>query len=57
VVLTSSSQEADVVTSYQCGANSYVRKPVEFIAFSEAVGRLGLYWALHNSVSDGRSWS
>lgn len=45
VVLTSSSQEADVVASYDLGANSYVRKPVEFGAFVETVGRLGLYWS------------
>lgn len=57
VVLTSSSQEADVITSYQCGANSYVRKPVEFGAFTQAVGSLGLYWVLHNCVPAGRSWS
>lgn len=56
VVLTSSSQEADVITSYECGANSYVRKPVEFAAFSEAVNSLGLYWILHNCVPADRSW-
>lgn len=56
VVLTSSSQETDVITSYQCGANSYVRKPVEFAAFSEAVSSLGLYWVLHNCVPAGRLW-
>jgi CheY-like chemotaxis protein len=44
VVLTSSSQDADVLASYSLGANSYVRKPVEFGAFVEAVGNLGLYW-------------
>ncbi len=49
VVLTSSSQDADVIASYQLGANSYVRKPVEFGSFMEAVGNLGLYWALLNT--------
>ena len=48
VVLTSSSQEADVIASYNLGANSYVRKPVEFGAFVEAVSSLGLYWVLLN---------
>ena len=48
VVLTSSSQDADVLASYNLGANSYVRKPVEFGAFVEAVSNLGLYWVLLN---------
>jgi two-component system, response regulator len=48
VVLTSSSQDADVIASYNLGANSYVRKPVEFGAFVEAVSSLGLYWVLLN---------
>ena len=48
VVLTSSSQDADVIASYNLGANSYVRKPVEFGAFVEAVSTLGLYWASLN---------
>ena len=48
VVLTSSSQDADVLASYNLGANSYVRKPVEFGAFVEAVSSLGLYWVVLN---------
>jgi len=48
VVLTSSSQDADVIASYNLGANSYVRKPVEFGAFVDAVSSLGLYWLLLN---------
>jgi two-component system, response regulator len=48
VVLTSSSQDADVIASYNLGANSYVRKPVEFGSFVEAVSSLGLYWVLLN---------
>jgi two-component system, response regulator len=50
VVLTSSSQDADVIASYNLGANSYVRKPVEFNAFVDAVSNLGLYWVLLNRI-------
>ena len=48
VVLTSSSEEEDMLRSYEAGANSYVRKPVEFDAFVNAVGQLGSYWVLIN---------
>ena len=48
VVLTSSSEDEDMLKSYQHGANSYVRKPVEFSAFVAAVGQLGVYWSLIN---------
>ena len=48
VVLTSSDEQEDMIRSYDLGANSYVRMPVEFGAFSEAVSRLGLYWLLLN---------
>jgi two-component system response regulator len=48
VVLTSSSEDEDMLKSYRLGANSYVRKPVEFGAFANAVTQLGLYWMLLN---------
>ena len=48
VVLTSSSEEEDMLQSYTSGANSYVRKPVDFGAFAEAVTQLGIFWMLHN---------
>lgn len=44
VVLTSSDEERDQIESYKYGANSYVRKPVDFVQLSEAVRQLGLYW-------------
>jgi CheY-like chemotaxis protein len=50
VVLTSSSEEEDLLTSYRLGANSYVRKPVGFQAFSDAVQKVGLYWLLLNQT-------
>lgn len=53
VVLTSSSEDQDIAEAYQRGANSYVRKPVVFGDFAEAVRQLGLYWLLLNEPSDG----
>ena len=52
VVLTSSSQQRDIVESYHLGVNSYVVKPMEFDSFSAAVADLGCYWVLLNQSPD-----
>lgn len=51
VVLTSSKEDRDLTASYDGGANSYVRKPVDFDEFTQAARSLGLYWLLLNEVA------
>jgi two-component system response regulator len=51
VILTSSNEEKDRIDGYGLGANSYVRKPVDFNQFSEAARQLGLYWLVLNQVA------
>lgn len=53
VMLTSSSEEQDIIESYHLGANSYVRKPVDFDQFIDAVSQVGLYWLLVNETLPG----
>jgi CheY-like chemotaxis protein len=48
VVLTTSNEEQDMLNSYSLGCNSYIRKPVDFLQFSEAIRQLGMYWLLMN---------
>jgi CheY-like chemotaxis protein len=50
VVMTSSKEEQDLINSYSFGCNSYIRKPVDFVQFVEAVRQLGLYWLVLNEA-------
>jgi len=53
VVLTSSKEQEDILASYRLGANAYVRKPVKFGDFAEAVSALGLFWLILNETMPG----
>jgi len=51
VILTSSNEEKDILESYHLGANSYIRKPVDFDQFTEMINQIGLYWLVLNKQS------
>jgi two-component system, response regulator len=55
VILTSSSEEEDILSSYRYGGNSFVRKPVEFHRFADAVRQVGIYWLLINETPDPKA--
>ena len=55
VILTSSKEEQDLVSGYSLGANSYVRKPVDFTEFLEAAKHLGIYWLMMNQSPPERT--
>ena len=52
VIMTSSKEEQDIITSYDLGVNSYVVKPVDFEGFAKAVSELGFYWLITNEIAE-----
>ena len=54
VILTSSTEERDIINGYSFGANSYIRKPVDFDKFTDAIQRLGLYWLTLNQLAPSK---
>jgi two-component system response regulator len=57
IVMTSSTEEGDLVRSYHYGVNSYIQKPVDFNDFQKIVKTLGLYWLLVNAPPPGRAFA
>ena len=55
VIMTSSSEERDMISAYSLGVNSYVVKPVDFTAFAKSVSELGLYWLLTNQTAPNKT--
>jgi CheY-like chemotaxis protein len=50
VILTSSNEQSDLLSGYELGCNSYIRKPVDFNQFTDTVKQLGFYWLLINEI-------
>lgn len=57
VILTSSKEDRDMIEAYKLGTNAYVRKPVDFVEFTQAVTQLGLFWLLLNEVPSSSCYS
>ncbi len=57
IVLTTSKEERDLISSYKCGVNSYIQKPVSFSDFQDVVRQLGMYWLLVNSKAPAAAFT
>jgi CheY-like chemotaxis protein len=55
IILSSSNEEQDVIASYKLGANSFIRKPTDFIEFTKAIEKLHVYWLLNEIAPPGRA--